>query len=74
MADKSILYTYGRQKEVNGLPNKKMGRPTENPKKADRITVRLDEECNKILQEYCQNENIDKAEGIRRGIKGLKDK
>ena len=59
-------------KEVNWLPIKKMGRPTENPKKADRITVRLDEESNKILQEYCQKESIDKAEGIRRGIKCLK--
>jgi len=56
------------------LPNKKIGRPTENPKKADRITVRLDEESNKILQKYCEKENIDKAEGIRRGIKCLKNK
>lgn len=56
------------------MPNKKIGRPTENPKKADRITVRLDEESNNILQKYCEKENIEKAEGIRRGIKCLKDK
>lgn len=56
------------------MPSKKIGRPTENPKKADRITVRLDEESNVILQKYCQKENIDKAEGIRRGIRSLKNK
>lgn len=56
------------------MPDKKMGRPTENPKKADRITVRLDEESRDILQKYCQKEDIDKAEGIRRGIKCLKNK
>lgn len=54
--------------------NKKIGRPTDNPKKADRITVRLDEESNTILNEYCKRENIDRAEGIRRGIKCLKNK
>lgn len=54
--------------------NKKIGRPTDNPKKASRITVRLDEETNNILQEYCIKEGIDRAEAIRRGIKQLKDK
>lgn len=48
----------------------KMGRPTDNPKK-DRITVRLDEDSKSILEAYCEKEKVDKAEGIRRGIKRL---
>ncbi|WP_221400517.1 hypothetical protein [Clostridium perfringens] len=52
---------------------KKMGRPTQNPKN-DRITVRLDDETKQILESYCEKENVDKAEGVRRGIKCLKDK
>lgn len=59
---------------MNLLPNKKIGRPTNNPKKADRITVRLDEESNNILKKYCEKESIDRAEGVRRGIMCLKDK
>jgi len=49
----------------------KLGRPTDNPKK-DRLTVRLDEESIEILTTYCDQEKIDRAEGIRRGIKKLK--
>lgn len=49
----------------------KMGRPTDNPKK-DRLTVRLDEESADILTTYCDQEDIDRAEGVRRGIKKLK--
>lgn len=47
------------------------GRPTDNPKR-DRITVRLDQESTSILDSYCEQENVDRAEGIRRGIKRLK--
>ena len=54
--------------------SKKIGRPTNNPKSIERITVRLDNESSNILQEYCKRENIEKSEGIRRGIKLLKNK
>ncbi len=47
------------------------GRPTENPK-IERITVRLDSESSDTLSKYCIQENIEKAEAIRRGIKKLK--
>lgn len=48
------------------------GRPkSENPK-SERITVRLDSETSQILNEYCEKESIDRAEGIRRGIQKLK--
>lgn len=46
------------------------GRPTDNPKQ-ERITVRLDNECSKILQDYCSQKNVEKAEAIRRGVKKL---
>lgn len=50
----------------------KAGRPTDNPKQ-DRITVRLDNESCKILKEYCQKFNVERAEAIRRGVKKLAD-
>ena len=46
------------------------GRPTDNPKQ-ERITVRLDSQSSKILQEYCEQEKIERAEAIRRGLKKL---
>ena len=57
----------GGEKKV---AKKKAGRPTDNPKSKPR-QVRLDEECNTILEEYCNQEGIPQAEGIRRGIKKL---
>lgn len=48
------------------------GRPKiENPK-SERITVRLDNECSEILKKYCEQEIVEKAEAIRRGIFKLK--
>lgn len=52
------------------LPPKKMGRPTDNPKRHE-IKARIDEECYRILNAYCQEERKPKAEGIRDGIKKL---
>lgn len=52
------------------MAEKKVGRPTSNPKTKPR-QVRLDEECNEILDKYCSQEGIPHAEGIRRGIKKL---
>ena len=47
---------------------KKMGRPkSENPKNVS-LNLRIDGECEKILQEYCKKENIHKSEAIRRAI------
>lgn len=50
---------------------KKMGRPTDNPKKS-RLDIRLDEECIEILEKYSKQENISKTESARIGIKKLK--
>lgn len=48
------------------------GRPTENPKK-HQIMVRLDEETEQIVNDYCEQENVTKAEAMRRGARKLKD-
>lgn len=46
------------------------GRPTNNPK-INKITVRLDDESTRIMNEYCKQEKIEKAEAVRRGLKKL---
>lgn len=48
------------------------GRPTDNPK-GKPLTIRLDNESSEILESYCEQENIPKTEGVRRGIKKLKE-
>lgn len=48
----------------------KMGRPTDNPKPY-KITVRLDKQSKEILEAYCQQEKIERAEAVRRGLKKL---
>lgn len=50
--------------------SQRTGRPTDNPKK-ERITVRLDEKSSRILDSYCKQEIVDRAEAIRRGINRL---
>ena len=49
-----------------------MGRPTDNPKPY-RMSVKYDEECKKILEQYCEQEKVNRMEAARRGIKKLKD-
>lgn len=49
------------------------GRPTDNPK-GKSLHVRLDCESEEILEKYCKQEDITRAEGIRDGIKLLKSK
>lgn len=48
------------------------GRPTSNPKTA-RITVRLDKTSESILEMFCNEKHVDKAEAIRQGIMKLED-
>lgn len=61
----------GFKSEVDVL-SPKMGRPrSENPK-SDSIHVRLDSETKEILEKYCKQEGIPKAEGIRHGMRRLK--
>ena len=48
------------------------GRPKSDNPKADTITIRLDNEHSQIIQDYCEQENVEKAEAIRRGIQKLR--
>ncbi len=49
---------------------RKMGRPTDNPKKYA-IHVRLDKECHEILTAYSEKHNVSKTEAVRLAIKNL---
>ena len=51
---------------------KKMGRPTDNPKRHS-FHVRLDDECLELLTVYCGQEQVHRTEAIRRGIRKLRD-
>ena len=48
------------------------GRPTDNPK-THQVMVRLDEETEAIIKAYCEQENVTRAEAMRRGARTLKD-
>lgn len=48
----------------------KTGRPTDNPK-GKPVHIRLDEKSDSILERYIAQENVSKAEAIRRGIAKL---
>ena len=50
------------------MTEKKLGRPTDNPKNT-KLTVRVDAETLEILEKYCKKENISKMEGIRSVIR-----
>lgn len=52
---------------------KKIGRPTDSPKRHE-IKVRFDDETLHILDEYCLKENVTRVQGIRDGVKCLKNK
>lgn len=52
---------------------KKMGRPTDNPKPVQ-IAVRFDKETLQILDAYCEKEKVSRAEGTRRAVRKLKEK
>ena len=48
------------------------GRQKSDNPKSNRITIRLDDNYFEILNMYCKQEQVDKAEAIRRGIEKLK--
>lgn len=62
---------YVIQKKGDDKMSSKIGRPTDNPK-GKPFTIRLDDEAKTILEAYCKQENVEKGEAIRRGIKKLK--
>lgn len=62
----AIVYIWATKRKVNDMGSK-MGRPTDN-RKGKSIHVRLDEQSDTILEIYTKQENISRAEAIRRGI------
>lgn len=55
------------------MSDKKMGRPTTNPR-PNKLSVRISDEDKQILENYCEKENVNRTEAISRGIKGLRSK
>ena len=49
------------------------GRPTDNPR-PNKLSIRISDEDKKILEEYCEENNVNRTEAISRGIKKLKKK
>ncbi|MBS4917862.1 MAG: hypothetical protein KHZ93_09850 [Clostridiales bacterium] len=54
------------------MGTKKMGRPTDNPK-PHQMTVKFDDKCKSIIEQYSKQENVSKMEAVRRGVKKLKN-
>lgn len=70
----AVGYWQTKQKGVKMSNKNKGGRPTDNPKSADRKTVRLDVETKRVLDAYCEKHNLSANEAIRKAILLLKDK
>ena len=52
----------------------KMGRPPIDNPKSDRITIRIDKDTKSILEQYCKENNIDKATAVREAIHNMAKK
>ena len=52
------------------MSSAKMGRPTSNPR-PHKISIRINDESARIIEDYCQQKNVNKTEAIERGIKKL---
>ena len=53
------------------MPKKHRGRPTTDNPKTMRVDVRLTEEEQKMLDQYCQQAGVSRPQGLRDGIKAL---
>lgn len=73
MGDNNYNVFSGGQKGGVFQMSPRTGRPkAENPKNV-KVSVRLDREHQEILKNYCEQEQVDKAEAIRRGISKLEN-
>ena len=55
------------------MPEKKMGRPTDNPK-TTQFSSRFDEDTLRILDEFCAKEKITRPQGVRIAVRKLEEK
>ncbi len=49
------------------------GRPTNNPR-PNKLSIRISDEDKKILEKYCEENNVNRTEAVSRGIKKLEEK
>ena len=49
------------------LEKGKPGPKTDSPK-IHRLTIKYDDKCKQVLDDYCQKENVNRTEAARRGI------
>ncbi len=54
------------------MPTKKRGRPTDNPR-SHKLSIRLNDQSQEILERYCARESVNKTTAIERGIAKLED-
>ena len=53
---------------------KKIGRPPSNNPKPHKLQLRVDDADLKTLDDYCERKKKNRTDGLRDGIKALKDK
>ena len=51
----------------------KTGRPTDNPR-PNKLSIRISDEDKQLLENYCEENNVNRTEAISRGIMKLKEK
>ena len=54
------------------MANKKIGRPTNNPR-PHKLSIRINDNSKEILKNYCDFFRVNTTEAIERGIKKLED-
>lgn len=67
-----VVWLCGPKGGARLTTNKKIGRPTDSPKRHS-VKARVDDQTLQILDQYCKENDKNRAEGIRDGIQRLKD-
>ena len=60
-------------KERSDKVSPRTGRPTDNPR-PNKLSIRISDEDKRILENYCEREDVNRTEAISRGIKKLEEK
>ena len=68
-----ITYLWVSKSEVIRMTQKKLGRPTDNPK-STQFSVRFDKETLEIFDKYCKENTVTRPEGVREAVRKLKKK
>lgn len=73
MSGVSVILLSGKRKAVIILAQKKIGRPTTNPR-PNKLSIRLSDKTLKKLERYCEQESVNKTEAVERAIDKLESK